>query len=138
VNAGPGRSFGLGYRRRAASGPARYQAAAAPVARSAAMTGSRAAVTAAALAGTLGLAAACWVIAVREMSGMGMGVATRPGSFGFFAAVSVVMMAAMMLPGAAPAVVRRAQASGVRGVAVALAVVADALRAGDLVPSPSR
>src|SRR5258708_12260484 len=61
---------------------------------------------------TLGLAAACWVVAVRQMSGMDMGVATRLGSFGLFAAVWVVMMAAMMLPGAAPAVLRRAKASG--------------------------
>ena len=57
-------------------------------------------------------AAACWVVAVRQMNGMDMGVATRLGSFGFFAAVWVAMMAAMMLPGAAPAVVRCAQASG--------------------------
>jgi len=41
-----------------------------------------------------------------------MGVATRLGSFASFIAVWVVMMAAMMLPGAAPAVLRRAQASG--------------------------
>ncbi len=68
--------------------------------------------TAAALTGTLGLAAACWVIAVRQMHGMDMGVATRLGSFAFFVAVWVVMMAAMMLPGAAPAVLRRAQAGG--------------------------
>jgi predicted metal-binding membrane protein len=68
--------------------------------------------TAAALVATLGVAAACWVVAVREMNGMDMGVATRLGSFGFFAAVWVAMMAAMMLPGAAPAVVRRAQAGG--------------------------
>ncbi len=66
----------------------------------------------AALAATLGLAAASWVIAVWQMHGMDMGVATRLGSFAFFIAVWVVMMAAMMLPGAAPAVVRRAQASG--------------------------
>jgi predicted metal-binding membrane protein len=70
------------------------------------------ATTAAALTATLGLAAASWVVAVRQMSGMDMGVATRLGSFGFFAAVWVVMMAAMMLPGAAPAVLRRAHASG--------------------------
>lgn len=70
------------------------------------------AATAAALTGTLGLAAACWVIAVRQMHGMDMGVATRLGSFAFFVAVWVVMMAAMMLPGAAPAVLRRAQAGG--------------------------
>jgi predicted metal-binding membrane protein len=67
---------------------------------------------AAALTATLGLAAACWVIAVRQMSGMDMGVATRLGPFAFFAAVWVAMMAAMMLPGAAPAVVRRARGGG--------------------------
>ena len=70
------------------------------------------AATAAALSVTLGLAAASWVVAVRQMNGMDMGVATRLGSFAFFAALWVLMMAAMMLPGAAPAVVRRAQASG--------------------------
>jgi predicted metal-binding membrane protein len=66
----------------------------------------------AALAATLGLAAASWAIAVWQMHGMDMGVATRLGSFAFFIAVWVAMMAAMMLPGAAPAVLRRAQASG--------------------------
>ena len=46
-----------------------------------------------------------------------MGVATRLGSFAFFVAVWVTMMAAMMLPGAVPAVLRRVQASGrARGV----------------------
>jgi predicted metal-binding membrane protein len=83
------------------------------------MTGARTAATAAALTATLGLAAASWVVAVRQMNGMDMGVATRLGSFGFFAALWVVMMAAMMLPGAAPAVLRRAHASGgVRAVPV--------------------
>ena len=70
------------------------------------------AATTAALTATLGLAAACWVVAVWQMSGMDMGVATRLGSFGFFVVVWVLMMAAMMLPGAAPAVVRRARVSG--------------------------
>jgi predicted metal-binding membrane protein len=65
----------------------------------------------AALVATLGLAAASWGIAVWQMHGMDMGVATRLGSFTFFIAVWVVMMAAMMLPGAAPAVLRRARAS---------------------------
>jgi predicted metal-binding membrane protein len=75
------------------------------------------AATAAALTVTLGLAAACWVVTIRQMSGMDMGVATRLGSFAFFAVLWVAMMAAMMLPGAAPAVVRHVQASGrVRGV----------------------
>ena len=69
------------------------------------------AATAAALTATLGLAAACWVVAVRQMNGMDMGVATRLGSFAFFIAVWASMMAAMMLPGATPAVLRRARAS---------------------------
>jgi predicted metal-binding membrane protein len=73
---------------------------------------ARTTATAAGLTATLGLAAACWVVAVRQMNGMDMGVATRLGSFGFFAAVWVAMMAAMMLPGAAPAVVRRAHGRG--------------------------
>jgi predicted metal-binding membrane protein len=68
--------------------------------------------TAVALTATLGLAAASWVAAARQMTGMDMGVATRLGSPGFFAGLWVLMMAAMMLPGAAPAVVRRAQARG--------------------------
>ena len=74
------------------------------------------AATAAALTATLGLGAASWVVAVRQMNGMDMGAQTRLGSPAFFAALWAWMMAAMMLPGAAPAVVRRAHASGVRAV----------------------
>jgi predicted metal-binding membrane protein len=55
-------------------------------------------------AATLGLGAACWVVAVRQMSGMDMGVATDLGSFASFIAVWVPMMAAMMLPAAVRAV----------------------------------
>ena len=66
----------------------------------------------AALTATLGLAAASWVVAVRQMNGMDMGASTRLGSFAVFVALWVPMMAAMMLPGAAPAVSRRAHASG--------------------------
>jgi predicted metal-binding membrane protein len=72
--------------------------------------------TAAALTATLGLAAAAWAAAVWQMTGMSMGTATRLGSFGFFIGVWAAMMAAMMLPGAAPAVLRRAQGGGVRAV----------------------
>ena len=72
----------------------------------------RAAGPAIVLAATLGLAAACWAAAAWLMDGMDMGVATRPGPFGLFAAVWVTMMAAMMLPGAAPAVARNARLSG--------------------------
>jgi len=86
---------------------------AAPALRSAAMTHAG---TAVALTATLGLAAAAWVVAVRQMSGMDMGVATRLGSFAFFAALWAWMMAAMMLPGAAPAAARRARAGGVLAV----------------------
>jgi predicted metal-binding membrane protein len=66
----------------------------------------------AALTATLGLAVASWVVAVRQMHGMDMGVATGLGSFAFFVALWVPMMAAMMLPGAVPAVSRNARASG--------------------------
>jgi predicted metal-binding membrane protein len=76
------------------------------------MTRGRTAATAAALAATLGLAAASWVVAVRQMNGMDMGPASELGSLGFFVALWVSMMAAMMLPGATPAVLRRAHTSG--------------------------
>ena len=82
------------------------------IARPSAKTGA----TAAVLTATLGLAAASWVVAVRQMNGMDMGVATQLGSFAFFVALWVSMMVAMMLPGAAPAVLRRAHGSGVRAV----------------------
>ncbi len=68
--------------------------------------------TAAALTATLGLGAASWVVAVRQMNGMDMGVATQLGSFAFFIVLWVSMMAAMMLPGAVPAVMRLVHASG--------------------------
>jgi len=79
---------------------------------SAAMTSARTAATAAALTATLGLAASSWVVAVPRMNGMDMGVATELGSFAFFVALWVSMMAAMMLPGAVPAVLRRVHAGG--------------------------
>jgi predicted metal-binding membrane protein len=76
----------------------------------------RTAVSATAVTATLGLAAASWVFAVRQMNGMDMGLATQLGSFAFFIGLWTAMMAAMMLPGAAPAVLRRAHAGGVRAV----------------------
>jgi predicted metal-binding membrane protein len=54
----------------------------------------------------LGLAEACWVVALQQMSGMDAGTATELGSFGFFVAAWVPMVAAMMLPGAVPAAAR--------------------------------
>src|SRR5260370_8897693 len=71
-----------------------------------------AAATAAALTATLGLPAVAWVAAVRLMNRMDMGVATGPGSFGFFVALWGSMMTAMMLPGATPAIVRYAHSRG--------------------------
>src|SRR5260370_13770670 len=79
-------------------------------------TSAKTAATVVALTATLGLAAASWVVAVREMNAMNMGVATQLGSFAFFMALWVAMMAAMMLPGAAPAVLRTAHARGGRAV----------------------
>jgi predicted metal-binding membrane protein len=72
------------------------------------MTGTR---TAAVLAGVLALSAAAWFVALEQMRGMDMGVSTELGSFQFFLAVWVAMMAAMMLPGALPALVRRADSN---------------------------
>ena len=68
--------------------------------------------TGAPLAATLGLAAAAWVAAIRQMRGMDMGVATQLGSFAFFVALWAAMMAAMMLPGLVPAVLSRGRRTG--------------------------
>jgi predicted metal-binding membrane protein len=87
----------------------------AAAARPSGVAGSRARL-AATLAATLGAASACWVITIRLMTGMDMGASTRLGSFGSFTALWLVMMVAMMLPGAAPAVARAAHAGGVRTV----------------------
>jgi len=68
--------------------------------------------TGTAVAATLGVATASWVVAVRHMDGMDMGVGTELGSFAFFVGLWVTMMAAMMLPAATPAVVKHAHSSG--------------------------
>ena len=87
-----------------------HRTTAAPAARPAAGTGVG--TTVAALAATLGIAAGAWVVTIRQLDGMDMGPATELGSFGSFAVLWVSMMAAMMLPGAAPAAARHARASG--------------------------
>jgi predicted metal-binding membrane protein len=66
------------------------------------------------LAAVLGVAFVGWVITVRQMSPMDMGTQAQLGSFPFFIGLWVAMMAAMMLPGAAPAVLGRAAAGGIR------------------------
>jgi predicted metal-binding membrane protein len=58
------------------------------------------------VAATLGLAGAAWIFTMTQIDGMDMGAATELGSPAFFVAAWVPMMAAMMLPGAAPAVAR--------------------------------
>ena len=60
-------------------------------------------------AAVLALAAACWFVAVREMSGMDMGASTQLGSFPSFVGLWAAMMAAMMLPGAIPVALRATQ-----------------------------
>ena len=62
---------------------------------------------------TLVLAGGCWVLTVRQMSGMNMGVGTELGSLAFFLGIWAPMMVAMMLPGAVPAILQRAVSSGV-------------------------
>jgi predicted metal-binding membrane protein len=71
---------------------------------------TRTAMTTAALALTLGLAAAAWIVTVREMAGMDMSGTTSHGPFVSFLGFWTVMMAAMMLPAAVPAVLKRASA----------------------------
>jgi hypothetical protein len=50
-----------------------------------------------AVAATLGLAAAAWILTARQTDGMDMGAATDLGSFAFFVAAWVPMMAAKCL-----------------------------------------
>ena len=65
---------------------------------------------AAPLVSTLGLAAISWFVSIRQMNGMDMGIATQLGSLGSFICMWVVMMAAMMLPGISPLVLKLARA----------------------------
>jgi predicted metal-binding membrane protein len=75
-----------------------------------ALASSRTAATAIGLAALVPVAAG-WVVCVRQMNGMDMGVATGLGPLTFFIVLWVWMMAAMMLPGAVPALVRCARAT---------------------------
>jgi predicted metal-binding membrane protein len=86
--------------------------------------GIRTPLTAVWVTAILAVTAACWILIVRQMAGMDtpamdMGAATELGPFTVFIALWVTMMAAMMLPGAAPAALRNARAAG-RVVAVPL------------------
>jgi len=77
--------------------------------------------TGVALTATVGLGAAAWALTIQRMHGMDMGVETRLGSLRSFLSVWVPMMAAMMLPGTAPAA-RRLARSGGRAFDIALYV----------------
>jgi predicted metal-binding membrane protein len=71
------------------------------------------------------LAAAAWVVAVHRMDmGMDMGAATELGALGPFLATWAAMMAAMMLPGAVPAIAARARAGAGAALRFAVAYVA--------------
>ncbi len=61
---------------------------------------------------TVGLSAAAWAAWVWQLDGMDMEVGTELGSFGSFTVTWALMMAAMMLPGLAPHLLRRARADG--------------------------
>ncbi len=50
----------------------------------------------------LGAALVAWIVTVERMSGMDMGPGTNLGGAGWFVGIWVTMMAAMMLPSAAP------------------------------------
>ena len=64
----------------------------------------------------IAVAVVAWVATAIRMAGMDGGPGTDPGSLGFYASTWIVMMAAMMLPSTAPAVLayrnRGARASG--------------------------
>jgi predicted metal-binding membrane protein len=58
---------------------------------------------------TLGVAGISWIASIQQMRGMDMGTATELGPFGSFVGLWVPMMAAMMLPGALPAIASSAR-----------------------------
>jgi predicted metal-binding membrane protein len=61
------------------------------------------------LAGLLAVAVACWVLTGHRMAGMDAGPGTALGGLGWFLVSWAVMMAAMMLPSAAPMAVAHAR-----------------------------
>ena len=63
----------------------------------------------------IAVAAACWEITARRMQGMDMGPGTDLGSLGWFAAVWLTMIAAMMLPSLVPVALAYARVSRIAG-----------------------
>jgi predicted metal-binding membrane protein len=76
------------------------------------------------LASVLAAAAVGWLALVERMTGMDGGPGGDPGAFGWFAATWALMTAAMMLPAAAPAVLRLVRANTARPTASAALFVA--------------
>jgi predicted metal-binding membrane protein len=62
------------------------------------------------VASLLGAALVAWIVTVQRMRGMDAGPGTDLGSLGWYLGIWVTMMAAMMLPSAAPAVLMFARA----------------------------
>jgi predicted metal-binding membrane protein len=62
--------------------------------------------------GLLGVALGAWILTVERMQGMDAGPGTDLGTLGWFLGIWVTMMAAMMLPSAAPAVTLFARLRG--------------------------
>ena len=60
----------------------------------------------------LGAALVAWIVTVQRMRGMDAGPGSDLGAFGWFVGIWVTMMAAMMLPSAAPAVLQFARLRG--------------------------
>ena len=64
------------------------------------------------IAALLGAALVAWIVTVERMRGMDAGPGTDLGSLGWYLGIWVTMMAAMMLPSAAPAVLLFARTRG--------------------------
>ena len=77
----------------------------------------------------LGAALVAWIVTVQRMRGMDAGPGTDLGTLGWYLGVWVTMMAAMMLPSAAPTVLMFARSRGER---------ADRRRSSSATCSPGR
>jgi predicted metal-binding membrane protein len=67
----------------------------------------------AAVVATITVATLCWVVTVPRMAGMDMGTLTELGPLTSFTGLWVLMMAAMMLPGASAAIASTASRRGI-------------------------
>ncbi len=72
----------------------------------------------------LAVVAVAWIVLVHRMAGMDTAPGGDPGDLGWFAVTWLVMTAAMMLPGTAPAVARAARGRGSTAPGTAVGFVA--------------